>query len=97
MSDYVDDDGYIFTGLKEMGKPVPGRDCEHGRQIGKCSDCELQEAYGEISNLEQQVKELQGVLSDCLPIIEEHDMFEYGEVSILQAAIKDLTKTEVKS
>ena len=31
-----------------------GRDCEHGRQIGKCGDCEYQELLGELSYIRSE-------------------------------------------
>jgi hypothetical protein len=31
-----------------------GRDCEHGRQIGKCVDCDYQDLLGELSDMRDE-------------------------------------------
>lgn len=31
------------------------RDCEHGRQIGKCGDCEYQDLLGELSDVRDEL------------------------------------------
>ena len=31
------------------------RDCEHGRQIGKCGDCEYQDLLGELSDARDEL------------------------------------------
>lgn len=28
--------------------------CEHGRRVGKCADCEVQELQGDVSDLEEE-------------------------------------------
>jgi len=40
-----------------------GRDCQHGRQIGKCTDCDLIEAEKEIEKLKAENGKLRELLS----------------------------------
>ena len=42
------------------------RDCEHGRQIGKCGDCEYQDLLGELSDLRAERDALKQTLHDEL-------------------------------
>lgn len=35
-----------------------GRDCEHGRQVGKCDSCDLIEAENDIERLKESIRRL---------------------------------------
>lgn len=43
-----------------------GRDCPHGRQVGKCDTCDLIEAEKEIEALKAQVEQLKDALQAAL-------------------------------
>ena len=61
-----------------------GRDCVHGRQVGKCADCEVNE-------LEKRINELEFSLNKIL----EHQLMVSGEMAKL-STVYNIAKNALK-
>lgn len=69
-----------------------GRDCPHGRQVGKCDTCDLIEAEKEIDELKAQVEQKSKVIEHIARAVgEEADPMACWEaVEALKAQVDQL-------
>lgn len=68
-----------------------GRDCQHGRQVGKCETCDLIEAEQEISKLEAKISELQnGVLAQSIADLTRKNLGLQVRVDVLSGQVERL-------
>jgi len=72
------------------------RDCEHGRQVGKCETCDLFEAYNDIEQLREQlakanerVKELEKESLAFRSILDQSNRFHPNTDKMYSSGFKD--------
>ena len=78
-----------------------GRDCAHGRQVGKCDTCDLIDAEQRISELEAQVEQLRDSMEDLMAFQVKHlDVWHnlpYDRCSALLKATPAQCLAEIKA
>ena len=63
-------------------------ECEHGRRIGKCADCEVKELQGELSDLEEDYKTEFNAAEDLRCVVEDKD----AQIKKLTEALNNLKR-----
>lgn len=89
--------GCTPTALK--GRPVLSRanqnDCEHGRQIGKCGDCEYQDLLGELSDVRDELATVTAQRDELLQTVKAVQTMCHGAIRVRIDGI--IAKCEVQN
>ena len=67
-------------------------ECEHGRRIGKCAYCEVQELQGELSDLEEDYKAEFNTAEDLRCVVEDKD----AQIKKLTEALESMSNFNMK-